>query len=438
MTRRSIASVADTKYQFINEQILLMKCPIIGGVAMMNKPLVSIVIPVYNGSNYMRDAIDSALSQSYPNCEVIVVNDGSDDDGRTEEIARSYGDKIRYFSKSNGGVASALNFGIKNMKGEYFNWLSHDDVFYAEKIQKQMEAVLKSDDKTQTVLCEYDYWDMNANTYESTDFSVMFTETQLEKSVFTVLQFPIHMCSALIHRSQFERIGMFDEKWRYMQDVEFAFRLMRRQNIVWLSKNLYRVRIHPTSDTNIHRSNADSEGASLYYQMLMQLTDDELEYMFGSTTKGISRIAGYMFGCGGLKEVSEAEKRLFECCQKENQQNEAELFKNKLWEQCGGTEKKVVVYGAGRYGKRLHYELKNRQVQSACYIDEDPKKRNQMILGTVCRSLSDVEPEKEDVLVVISIRNAKMIEEKLRELGFIYIMDRQQIDILVSQYSPQL
>ncbi len=58
-------------------------------------PLVSIVIPVYNGSNYLREAIDSALAQTYDNIEILVINDGSNDNGATEAIAKSYGDKIR-------------------------------------------------------------------------------------------------------------------------------------------------------------------------------------------------------------------------------------------------------------------------------------------------------------------------------------------------------
>ena len=65
-------------------------------------PKVSIVIPVYNGRNYMRDAIDSALAQTYKNIEVIVINDGSNDNGETDKIAKSYGNRIRYFSKENG------------------------------------------------------------------------------------------------------------------------------------------------------------------------------------------------------------------------------------------------------------------------------------------------------------------------------------------------
>ena len=91
-------------------------------------PKVSIIIPVYNGANYVSEAIDSALAQTYKNIEIIVVNDGSSDDGATEKIAKSYGDRIRYFAKENGGVSSALNFGIRQMTGEWFSWLSHDDL----------------------------------------------------------------------------------------------------------------------------------------------------------------------------------------------------------------------------------------------------------------------------------------------------------------------
>ena len=91
-------------------------------------PLVSIVIPVYNGSNYLGQAINSALAQTYKNIEILVINDGSTDDGVTERIAKAYGSQIRYYVKENGGVATALNFGIQKMRGEYFSWLSHDDM----------------------------------------------------------------------------------------------------------------------------------------------------------------------------------------------------------------------------------------------------------------------------------------------------------------------
>ena len=80
-------------------------------------PKVSIIIPIYNGEKYMNEAIDSALSQTYDNCEIIVINDGSTD--HTEAIAKSYGDKIRYFYKENGGVSTALknNYMLYRQRG---------------------------------------------------------------------------------------------------------------------------------------------------------------------------------------------------------------------------------------------------------------------------------------------------------------------------------
>ncbi|WP_215144721.1 glycosyltransferase family 2 protein [Exiguobacterium qingdaonense] len=104
-------------------------------------PLVSIIIPVYNGSDYLRTCIDSALAQTHPAIEVIVVNDGSNDEGRTAAIAKSYGKRIRYVEKENGGVSSALNRGIEEMTGDYFSWLSHDDVYAPTKVERQLDVM---------------------------------------------------------------------------------------------------------------------------------------------------------------------------------------------------------------------------------------------------------------------------------------------------------
>ena len=129
---------------------------------MIFAPLVSIIIPVYNGSNYMREAIDSALAQTYENIEILVVNDGSSDRGRTEAIAKEYGDKIRYIYKENGGVSSALNVGIRHMRGEYFSWLSHDDVYTPDKIEKQVEALSRLPDKSTLICCDYAHIDKDS------------------------------------------------------------------------------------------------------------------------------------------------------------------------------------------------------------------------------------------------------------------------------------
>lgn len=190
----------------------------------MNNPLVSIIIPVYNGSNYMKEAIDSALSQTYKNIEVIVVNDGSKDDGKTEEIALSYGDKIRYFHKENGGVSSALNYGIKMMKGDFFSWLSHDDVYFDTKIQKQIEAWEQCSDDKVLICGKSIHIDKNSKEMKSLSYRDGFACDSLHnwKDVL------IHMfkndvfngCSFLIPKFVFRDNGFFfDESLRYSQDV---------------------------------------------------------------------------------------------------------------------------------------------------------------------------------------------------------------------------
>ena len=103
----------------------------------MKKAKVSLIIPVYNGEDYVEEAINSALNQTYENLEIIVVNDGSKD--KTEQICLKYKDKIRYYAKENGGVATALNLALEKMTGEYFSWLSHDDLYYPNKIEEEMK-----------------------------------------------------------------------------------------------------------------------------------------------------------------------------------------------------------------------------------------------------------------------------------------------------------
>jgi glycosyltransferase involved in cell wall biosynthesis len=100
---------------------------------------VSVIIPVYNGDRYLRDAIDSVVNQTYRNIEIIVVNDGSNDDGKSRAIAKQYGSRIRYIEQKNKGVAGALNTGLAAMSGDVFCWLSHDDVYRPNKIERQVD-----------------------------------------------------------------------------------------------------------------------------------------------------------------------------------------------------------------------------------------------------------------------------------------------------------
>jgi glycosyltransferase involved in cell wall biosynthesis len=96
--------------------------------------------PVYNGANYVGEAIESALAQTYRHVEVIVVNGGSTDHGAARAVAEGFGSAIRYIEQENGGVATALNTGIQAMRGELFSCLSHDDLYKPDKVARQADV----------------------------------------------------------------------------------------------------------------------------------------------------------------------------------------------------------------------------------------------------------------------------------------------------------
>ena len=187
----------------------------------MHNPLVSIVIPVYNGSNYMREAIDSALAQTYRNIEVIVVNDGSNDGGKTREIALSYGDRIRYFEKENGGVSTALNLAIQEMKGEFFSWLSHDDVYYPQKIQVQIDYINETNKHNIIVYSDWDCIDSKSQFICTT--KVKHCDPSEFRLYFSCAG-GLHGCTLLIPYECFERLGTFNPSLRYTQDFDLWFR----------------------------------------------------------------------------------------------------------------------------------------------------------------------------------------------------------------------
>ena len=152
------------------------------------KPKVSIVIPVYNGSNYLQEAIDSALAQTYSNMEVIVVNDGSNDDRATEKIALSYGERIRYFYKPNGGVATALNLGIEKMTGEYFSWLSHDDMYLPDKIEQEIVCLQRLRDFHAVIAEGYQVVDTNGGYIATVNLHRQYPKDKLTNPMFVLMR----------------------------------------------------------------------------------------------------------------------------------------------------------------------------------------------------------------------------------------------------------
>jgi len=201
-------------------------------------PRVSIVIPVYNGANYMREAIDSALAQTSSEVEVIVVNDGSRDNGATAEIARSCGDRIRYVEKENGGVSSALNRGIAEMRGRWFCWLSHDDRYLPAKVATEL-AFLDANPEARVVGCNFEIIDENGEVTSEFREHLSIVRTGRE-----VLSSWVYGCGLMIDRAALIDAGLFNESNRTTQDLEMWLRLVERNPIHLIPDVLAQFRQH--------------------------------------------------------------------------------------------------------------------------------------------------------------------------------------------------
>ena len=110
----------------------------------MISDLVSVVIPVYNSEKFLEECLDSILTQTYQNIEIIAVDDGSTDS--SPDILERYSDKINIISQKNQGLASALNLGISKMKGDWFKWFSPDDVMHSNTIETLIDEAKNHSD----------------------------------------------------------------------------------------------------------------------------------------------------------------------------------------------------------------------------------------------------------------------------------------------------
>ena len=237
------------------------------------RPKVSIIIPVYNGSKYVRDAIEDALNQSYDNCEVLVIDDGSTDD--TRQIVESYGNRLQYFWKPNGGVASALNVGIERMTGDYFSWLSHDDGYMPEKISCQVEYLQVEADREGVVLySDYEVMDHLGKTFHVCRWD---HEMLRRKPLYGLLRGLIHGCSLLIPRVLFSRIGRFSEALRVTQDYDLWFDMMRKVTFKHIPQVLVRSRWHPDQDSKTKSTqHVIPECNALWIKFQTSLTTEEI------------------------------------------------------------------------------------------------------------------------------------------------------------------
>ncbi len=212
----------------------------------MFNPKVSIIIPVYNWWNYLAEAINSALAQTYKNIEILVINDWSNDNWETEKIAKSYWDKIKYIYKENWWVASALNLWIKEMTWEYFSWLSHDDLYLEDKVKVQVNFLSKIK-KRNNLIPFSNYIFVNENLKEINKIKINYNQKEFLYKL--VINSFLNGCTMLIPKKAFNEIWVFENELKTSQDYHLWFRMLKKYKFINTWKYLVKNRQHSKQDS---------------------------------------------------------------------------------------------------------------------------------------------------------------------------------------------
>jgi len=184
-----------------------------------NQPKVSVIIPLHNQKQFIGDAINSVLNQTYLNIEIIVVNDGSTDN--PFPILEEYKDKIVLINQKNKGLAGARNEGIKHSSGEYIQFLDADDFLNKDKIKLQLEFA-----EIQNAAVSY----CEIAQYENDSKHSYLKYIGEVKDMFSCLYnfwqpYPLPVHSLLLKREIFKKFGLFDEELKACEDRHFLSRI---------------------------------------------------------------------------------------------------------------------------------------------------------------------------------------------------------------------
>lgn len=230
-----------------------------------NPPLVSILVPSYNGAAFLREALDSLVAQTYPNVEIILLDDASSDG--TPEIAASYAGKISYVRQpSNLGIYDNVNVGISRARGSLIATYHADDIYLPTIVEAQV-AYLQAHPEVGAVFCSNIFVDAHGREYgrmslpqdvrgeQPLDYPVVLNALLKYKNRFLVC--PTAMVRASVH----EDVGAYRQaRYRNTADLEMWLRIARRHPIAVLESHLMKYRhFHGNSSQRYHRLRTDPE-----------------------------------------------------------------------------------------------------------------------------------------------------------------------------------
>lgn len=202
-------------------------------------PLVSVIIPTYDGEAFVRETLDSVLAQEYRNFEVIVCDDGSHDG--TLAILESYGARIRLLRQKNQGVAAARNHAAASARGEFLAFLDHDDVWEPNLLSTLVPLLAR---REELGLVYADAWiiDSRSQRRGRRGTYLHYAEGQIFDALLHGNFVPVE--TTLLRAALFFELGGCDESLHYLEDYELCLRIARRAPVGFHGEPLASYRIH--------------------------------------------------------------------------------------------------------------------------------------------------------------------------------------------------
>jgi glycosyltransferase involved in cell wall biosynthesis len=236
---------------------------------------IATIIPLYNGARFIARALESVLDQSLPPTEIIVVDDGSTDDGPVivQRFVKNY--PIRLLRKPNGGQSAARNFGVAHSSATHIALLDQDDAWYPNHLEELVRPFRES--RMQAlgwVYSDLDEVDSDGNMVVRSMLRMM-PSAHPKRDVFTCLTMDMFVLpsASLISRTAFETVGGFDENLMGYEDDDLFLRLFRAgYDNIYLDVPLTQWRIHTGSSSYSPRM---SESRAIYFRKLLESFPDE-------------------------------------------------------------------------------------------------------------------------------------------------------------------
>ena len=222
-----------------------------------SKTLISIIVPIYNVENYLRQCLDSIMNQTYQNFECLLINDGSPDN--SADICREYVSKdsrFRYFEKENGGVSSARNLGIEHSKGEYITFIDSDDWVESDYLEVLYRALLE--EQADIAISTYKQFNMDDNCYYLHSYQrgydrKVFTNAELIDALYSLYVYDntYNFVSCKLVSREILKYIRFNLSTSYGEDMEFWNKVfLISKKIVYVNKDTYIYRT--THDNSKH------------------------------------------------------------------------------------------------------------------------------------------------------------------------------------------